>query len=763
MTADQLRRREGLMGRLDAIVALAPGPSFDAAAREHAEVVAQLESLAKEADLTDGDVVQRSRTWRFVGGAYFNLGSGRDPERLRSAKTALDHAEELLATADDPGERGRLDMLYGSVLRSLAGGTDLALLEQANLRYRLALEKLRDGPQELVTYIQQQQRILKQQLVLASAFGQAAAGFRKLKDIERVLTNNGAGSTPDSEQKAKRLLREFGGRDQLSKINEQATRAADSLAPVLPGATAKFKAIMDQLADLQRSKPPSADAELDLAWVPFLRDAFQRQVKEGRVKPARQQVVAPLLDELEKVVVEAPDDGASIEEHQLWMGRLHDLMLRASLLLRDASYAVAVPAGSRAKILLSFVEAQAKLMAQELTRSNLPEEERRVGNALLARLAEVGTNMSATAGNDAAAIDIEREAFRQACLDVRRFVRRRHLTMAMPFWGPPPPVMNPNAVFFAGTAARRDVVAQACRTRGLELLDRNAGKEIGRGRWQDLATSAIAIFDLTAPPGPELAAVCYDLGLSQSLGIVPIVLSRDGLKSPFDVNVYEYRLDGAHDEEIVGGAIDDALYGLPQRDDGSSVKATVTEVHGRFSAGSSAEAGSRVLLQQTLEALAGTDDTIDVARLIERLPGGDSVSVLFPAWPGAYAPPGTKRCFHVMPFGEPWSKVAMSAVQAACKNRAAYVRGDTVPNSDIIASIWNEIGVATHVVVDLTSFNPNVALELGLAHALGRKVLLVGQGDAVEKWLWPSIRKLRIEQYTLTGLLKRSIRRFLAS
>jgi len=120
-----------------------------------------------------------------------------------------------------------------------------------------------------------------------------------------------------------------------------------------------------------------------------------------------------------------------------------------------------------------------------------------------------------------------------------------------------------------------------------------------------------------------------------------------------------------------------------------------------------------------------------------------------------------------MPFGEAWSNVAMRAVEEVCRDaQVKYVRGDTVANPDIIESIWNEIAAATHVIVDITSFNANVALELGLAHALGRNVLLVAQGEDVEKHLWPSISKLRVEPYALdpdTSRLRQSSRLFLRS
>jgi hypothetical protein len=71
-----------------------------------------------------------------------------------------------------------------------------------------------------------------------------------------------------------------------------------------------------------------------------------------------------------------------------------------------------------------------------------------------------------------------------------------------------------------------------------------------------------------------------------------------------------------------------------------------------------------------------------------------------------------------------------------------------VEEPNVIRSIWEEIARATHVVVDLTGFNANVALELGIAHTLGKKVLMVGHDDAVDN-LFSSIRKLRVKKYSM--------------
>jgi hypothetical protein len=75
-----------------------------------------------------------------------------------------------------------------------------------------------------------------------------------------------------------------------------------------------------------------------------------------------------------------------------------------------------------------------------------------------------------------------------------------------------------------------------------------------------------------------------------------------------------------------------------------------------------------------------------------------------------------------------------------------YVRGDRVRDPNVIRSIWEEINRASHVLADLTGFNTNVALELGIAHTLGRPTLMVGQETTV-RGLFPMIARLRFDSY----------------
>lgn len=84
-------------------------------------------------------------------------------------------------------------------------------------------------------------------------------------------------------------------------------------------------------------------------------------------------------------------------------------------------------------------------------------------------------------------------------------------------------------------------------------------------------------------------------------------------------------------------------------------------------------------------------------------------------------------CFVIMPFGEPFDGYYRGLyVPAVRKVGLTPKRGDDLfGSSSIIDDVWTMIKAATILIADLRTGNPNVYYELGLAHALGKPVLLV--------------------------------------
>jgi hypothetical protein len=86
-------------------------------------------------------------------------------------------------------------------------------------------------------------------------------------------------------------------------------------------------------------------------------------------------------------------------------------------------------------------------------------------------------------------------------------------------------------------------------------------------------------------------------------------------------------------------------------------------------------------------------------------------------------------CFVLMPYGGRhglyYEKIIEPALRAAALR--PLIAGSLDGPSSIIQDIWRNVRDAHVLLANLTGRNPNVFYELGLAHALGKPVVLVAQ------------------------------------
>ena len=89
-------------------------------------------------------------------------------------------------------------------------------------------------------------------------------------------------------------------------------------------------------------------------------------------------------------------------------------------------------------------------------------------------------------------------------------------------------------------------------------------------------------------------------------------------------------------------------------------------------------------------------------------------------------------CFVMMPFAPPHGSYDLQVYEPAIKKAGLKpVRADSeiFGAGKIIDQIWTGINAAKVLVAELTTKNPNVFYELGLAHALKKPVVLVSSND----------------------------------
>jgi hypothetical protein len=89
-------------------------------------------------------------------------------------------------------------------------------------------------------------------------------------------------------------------------------------------------------------------------------------------------------------------------------------------------------------------------------------------------------------------------------------------------------------------------------------------------------------------------------------------------------------------------------------------------------------------------------------------------------------------CFVMMPFALPYGGYYGQIYDPAIRKAGlSPIRADTeiFGTGKIIEQIWRGINSARVLVCELTTRNPNVFYELGLAHALQKPVVLVSSNE----------------------------------
>ena len=123
------------------------------------------------------------------------------------------------------------------------------------------------------------------------------------------------------------------------------------------------------------------------------------------------------------------------------------------------------------------------------------------------------------------------------------------------------------------------------------------------------------------------------------------------------------------------------------------------------------------------------------------------------------------RCFVIMPFDDLFGRVYRESIKPAVTagGRECRRADDIFSAGPIMERIWRYLVQSPLVIADLTSRNANVLYELGIAHALGREVILLTQepGDIPfdlrhHRWLKYSTKGVGLAQLRaeLTGAIQ---------
>lgn len=85
--------------------------------------------------------------------------------------------------------------------------------------------------------------------------------------------------------------------------------------------------------------------------------------------------------------------------------------------------------------------------------------------------------------------------------------------------------------------------------------------------------------------------------------------------------------------------------------------------------------------------------------------------------------------FVLMPFADEFNDIYELGIRAACRQAGAFCErvDEQIFEGSILERVCHQIATADLIVADMSGRNPNVFYEVGYAHALGKRVILLTQ------------------------------------
>lgn len=761
MGQDLIQRREQAIARADkALDAVWPHRLGHDYVNEMQWTIHELEIIANEMEAKGFDLVEQSRTYRLLASLYADLEPSIGKEMLIKAKKFYKIAETLLIDQSDDLERAKLNFNFGNTLR-LIDPNDIEQLQEAN-KYLLAARVffVVHAPQ----YLTQTDEALKSIENLLKIAPLANTVKKNTDDMTALQKKLDAGDNiNDIHEKAKEVMKRGGG---AAGMVGQLQAIIDAL-PAGLRRSGKFTDIQNQMQELTKQVigNDKMSPEVKQIWL-LLNHRLKKDLSDNSVSRERAESLSGMLEEFGRILSgDEKDINAMLEKAQ----RLREFIDGKFEMNHYLSHELErPPVNSRAAILVELNWQLRRYLLEEMNRPEKGEEESKEALDLNLRASRVDKRIHEAGADNTQAMILEKEELRPLSLAIRNFSARMNTMIAKPVWLIANVPLDTNAVFYSGSMKGQPFIAGVCRRSGLEIIAEPRGESYASARWEQLQKAIIAVFDLRVNDGLDMAAVNYELGIALTLGKPIVLLIAEGQTLPFDVEIEPIVFTGeTKDDFAISAAIDKSVvwtYPRPHADASVKTLEYILSLYKRPQ--------QNIYVDQTLRILSvfqKSPDPLSITRTLlkffDYLKDGETM-LIHPLWSQVYPEDKKLRLFHVMPYSPTWADNVAQTVREVCEvNDVKYVRGDEVDDANVIRSIWHEIAQATHVLVDLTGFNPNVALELGIAHTLGKKILIAGQGDA-KSFVFKSISKFRVHSYEFTRIketLGKELNKFLLS
>jgi hypothetical protein len=491
------------------------------------------------------------------------------------------------------------------------------------------------------------------------------------------------------------------------------------------------------------------------------------EIAAGRVRPERAAAYERLL---QKVAAIDTASGAGGLQAASGEARMQDLIAEAMPFVADPG-TTSLRATPRARVLLRHAGAMKTAVLREAAESagTLPPETSQVLGSVLGDLTRVQQDLPHT--SDAAALAAtEANLLRPAALRWHEHRLTRHALVAWPLWQSNAVPRAVNRLLYAGAADLLPLLEAVATEGGLEVEGGRRLQNTGQARWDALNACHVALFDLRrageigelATHAPkrarELTGAAYELGLALALGKPVVVLASPGDVLPFDIDITPLRIDGTDDDATALAEVLDEAFYVPQRETReNAIPRAIAELD-RLTQQDPRRAqieGMGWLAPGLAKDPAGFASAVrHLLRTIEDA----RAQLLRPSWPAVGPVSDGPRCFHVMPYRPAWAAQAAAAAQSTCVDLGiTYRLGKDGEDGCIVRGIWDDLCGASVVLVELAGGNLNVMIELGMAHALGRRVLAVQRANEPDLRP-PHVEKLRMHAWEspaeLTAILR---------
>jgi hypothetical protein len=121
-----------------------------------------------------------------------------------------------------------------------------------------------------------------------------------------------------------------------------------------------------------------------------------------------------------------------------------------------------------------------------------------------------------------------------------------------------------------------------------------------------------------------------------------------------------------------------------------------------------------------------------------------------PIWKHLDIQPNATEVFVLMPYQKPFTDIYDQNIKKVCDELgiSCSVALEFKRSKAIMQEIWESIYAANVIIADCTGKNPNVFYELGIAHTLGKEVIIITQNADDVSF---DIRHLRYIPYENTG------------